>query len=316
MVGFDFPRKNTVREQWDTPVLAALSKHWCKKFFYCGLPGPEALDIKLWKDMIERVVAFQTLSDSGNPRGEMIQLARELSILNMRHTVYCGALEEVLLRREDYDGKKFELNELVTLYNLDFCNCITGAVTTTAGRKRVRFEALRQIAAFQRELFRQCGATRFVMLLTVHDTFHPNCVTKRFRDSNLPEATRRFVRNARQPVPFGKEGVLCRSTDFLKAFVFTCLSDYMGGQNVMTVFLPAVAYMGRSTRSPMLHFVVICEMGPAESPGGSRQSAQEFLELATMKATETAIVPNARWNKGLRIEDDSAAFLRNSAIIG
>jgi len=315
MAGFDFPRKNTVRRQWDTPVLEALSKHWCTKFFYCGLPGPKAIDIWLWKSMIDRVVAFQTLSDIGDPRREVIDLARELSMLDIPHVVYCGPLEEVVLRRVDYDGKEFKLDELVTLYNLDFCNCITGSVKTKGGLQRLRFDALREIAAFQRDLFRQYGATRFVMLLTVQDTFHANHVNARFKDPDLPEATRRFVQKAGQPVSFDRDGVLHRSTDLLKAFVFTCLSDYLRGQNIMSVFLPAVAYTGRTNNSPMLHFVVICEMGLQASPGGSRQSAQDFLGLATIKATENRIVPNAKWNKGLRIEDNSAAFLRYAAII-
>jgi hypothetical protein len=43
----DHPRKKTVREKWNTPLLRVLHEQWHTKFFYCGLPGPEAIDIAL-----------------------------------------------------------------------------------------------------------------------------------------------------------------------------------------------------------------------------------------------------------------------------
>src|SRR4030042_4585333 len=64
----DHPRKKTIRVQWDTPLLKILHANWHADFFYCGLPGPQAIDIKLWRDMISRVIAFEVECPNGNRR--------------------------------------------------------------------------------------------------------------------------------------------------------------------------------------------------------------------------------------------------------
>ena len=63
----EHPRKKIVREVWDTPVLQKLHRSWGCKYLYFGLPGPKALDVKLWKDMIGRVIAFERENGYSNP---------------------------------------------------------------------------------------------------------------------------------------------------------------------------------------------------------------------------------------------------------
>ena len=83
----------------------------------------------------------------------------------------------------------------------------------------------------------------------------------------------------------------------------------------MSVFLPAVAYTGTTAKSPMLHFIVVCEMGPQESPlGAMEQSARDFFGLATVRATDAAIVSEQRGTRRLREELDPAAFVSNYGI--
>ena len=225
------------------------------------------------------------------------------------------SLEFIVLRGEDWDGKQFECNELVTLYNLDFCNALTGSVLTSGGLKKLRFEILLKIAALQRDLYRRQGASKFVLLLTVFDAFHIAPVRRRFNDPDLPEATRRFVASVRHSSTALESAGMYQNTELLKAFVFTCVSDYLRGQNMQSVFLPPVAYTGSTAKSPMLHFAVVCEMGPQDLPlGDMEQSATDFFALATVRATETAIVLQKPRVQGLNEELDPVAFINKYAI--
>ena len=190
----DHHRKRIVREQWDTPTLEFLAGRWSTRYLYFGLPGPEALDVKLWKRLIQRVIAFE-LEDpaAANPRKKLVDLDRNLTLLGLPHAVYSGPLEEVVLEQEDRDGKPLVVDEFVTLFNLDFCNSITGKIPTQDGRKRLRFEVLREIVGFQRRLFRSTGTARFVILLAVHDSFNRDVMETFLATPDNREKTSSFV---------------------------------------------------------------------------------------------------------------------------
>ena len=257
----DHPRKRVVREQWDTPLLRWVWERWGKRmFFYLGLPGPEALDIKLWRSMVSRVIAFELETESGNPRGNIVRLNRNLALMGVRHDVYCGAMEEVILRKKDCDGKEFRINEAVTLYNLDFCNAITGSVKTAKGMRRLRFECLREIAVLQRALFRETGIRRFVLLMTCREDFHIEVVRSALAEAHIPRITRDLVAMAGEPVASPKLPQLGTNTKLLWAFVFTCLRECFRGQGISPIFMPPVIYKGCTAASPMIHFVVVCTM--------------------------------------------------------
>ena len=168
-----FRASRPVREKWDSPILDHLAKKWGTKYLYLGLPGPMAFDVALWRKMIRKVIAFEVEdADSADPRKDIADLRRKLTMFGLPHTVYVGPLEEVILDHEDYDGQAFAPDDFVTLFNLDFCTSITSLVETKTGKKRLRFEVMREIAAFQRWLFRETGAKRFIILLTVRNEFH------------------------------------------------------------------------------------------------------------------------------------------------
>ena len=57
---FDNPGKKTVRESWNTPLLRFLNSEYGFRYRYMGLPGVELLDLQLWRDLIDEVVAFET----------------------------------------------------------------------------------------------------------------------------------------------------------------------------------------------------------------------------------------------------------------
>lgn len=291
MPGFqDHERKRTVRDQWDTPVLEWLHKQWNTKYFYCGLPGPKALDIKSWLPMIRRVAAFELeRENAANSRQNLIELSRNLTLMDLPHAVFCGSLEETILWREDDDGKQFDLDEVVTLFNFDFCGPITGKVETPKGRRCLRFEAIREILAVQRRLFRETGQGQFIMLITVHDSFHVNAVKQFLARPDAPAVVSNFARIVmnKRPLPGGGS---TSNTDLLRLFVFSCLREYFHGQNVSSLFLPAVSYYGTTRHSPMMHFVAVCKMEDPESAMVSEsQSLEDFLQMKVVRATDDAI---------------------------
>ncbi len=322
-VGRDFldhPRKRVVREQWDTPILRALYEVWGKKYFYVGLPGPAAIDIELWRDMISRVVAFEMeCQHAENPRKNIISLNRKLTLLNIPSSVYCGSLEEVVIWGKDIDRKEFHLDEFVTLYNLDFCNSITGRITTADGRHRcLRFEALREIVALQRTLYRQTGAGRFVLLITAFDSFHARDMKRFLSSDDLSPDVRAHCKAALGKRRLARLPVITGQTQLLRMFVFVCLRDYFRGQNVESWFLPPVSYLGRSESSPMVHFTVICSMGEMESAQVvDRQRARDFIKRGIVQANEQGLFPEvaATGSDPVAIVRDSLASQQNGSQI-
>ncbi len=309
----DNPCKRVVRETWDTPVLEYLHRQWGEKFLYFGLPGPQAHDIRLWAEMIRKVFAFededQRLSD---PRQNIAELRRQLTLLGIQHAVFCGPLEEVVLLRKDRDGTPLSIEEFVAWFNLDFCNAITGRVTTQGGRKCLRFEALRAIIAFQRELYRATQSSRFIMLITVHDTFTVSEIRKFIASPSLSQPTAAFIERV-GGLPLPRSGTR-HNTGVLKAFMFTILREYLRGQNVASRFLPPVAYVGASGGSPMLHFVVVCTMQEETTAQPvDEQTVADFLRMRVLRATESGIEGHSDKRLGRRVVTDPLLELQSFA---
>ena len=75
---FDNPGKKTVRESWNTPLLRFLNSEYGFRYRYMGLPGVELLDLQLWRDLIDEVVAFETRAKA---KPESTEGGRLVSIL-------------------------------------------------------------------------------------------------------------------------------------------------------------------------------------------------------------------------------------------
>jgi hypothetical protein len=286
----EHPRKRVVREKWDTPVLQWLSAKWQAKYFYFGLPGPDVHDIRLWRSMIRRVLAFELESETGaNPRTDIEALNRNLTFLRIPYSVYVGPMEEVVLDGQDRDGVNFSVDEFVTLFNLDFCGPITQRIETTGGRRCLRFEAIRAIVTLQRALFRKTGQRRFLILLTVHDAFHVSEMDRFVSNPDMAQETKAFVTETLRRHPL-RSTRIARDTALLRAFVFSCLRDYLRGHNVGSVFLPPVSYMGTTAQSPMVHFLVVCTMqAPEAALVVDRQCAGDFLQMNALRATDNTL---------------------------
>lgn len=302
----DHPRKRVVRERWNTPILEWLYNRWGRQYFYFGLPGPTISDIKLWRAMIRRVVAFELVSEkAGNPRKNIEELRRNLTLLNIPHAVYCGPMEEVVLWKEDHDGQELRLTEFVTLFNLDFCNAITGLIPTVGGGRRcLRFEAIREIVTMQRRLFRSTRINKFVMLITAYDSFHVRQIQRFVSNPALLPELRAFVNQIIRAYPLPACG-MGRNTRLLKAFVFDFLRACFEGQNIQSFFLPPVSFLGSTARSPMIHFTVICIMEDEEAAQVvDEQGPSDFLRMKIVNASDHDIrVADGGYGEDVTVDD-------------
>jgi len=300
----DHPRKRIVRERWNTPTLEWLFQKWGAKYLYLGLPGPEAHDIKLWAKMIENVIAFEITDNTGvNPRGNFERLISNLTLLNLPHSVYHGYLEDIVLWKEDLDGMEFKLDKFITLFNLDFCNAITGKVPTPTGGKCWRFEAIRELITLQRSLYRMTGEARFIMLVTARDEFHAKEMRRFIKRRTLTNEIRNAVDSilSRETLPNTE---IQHNTELLRLFMFDFLRNCLVGQNVRSFFLPTVKFIGASRRSPMIHLCVICQMESVESAQVTdEQSAHEFINMGIVSAGDRGL------SKG---SPDPITLLKNS----
>ena len=96
--------------------------------------------------MIDEVIAFEPPDKDDNGRRAFTALTRNMRTAGIPGRAYCGSFEEVVLLRKDFEGQDYVQDEVVTLYNLDFCNEISSPVETReGGRKMLRFEAIRQV---------------------------------------------------------------------------------------------------------------------------------------------------------------------------
>ena len=147
---FDSPGKRAVRDLWNTPLLRLLNQEHGFRYRYMGLPGVDLIDVKLWRDMIDEVIAFEVPArpTRNDPQGRrrILALRRNLQLLGIPGHAFFGPMEEVVILRRDYDGNQYAQNRVITLYNLDFCDEISSRISTMEQGEQVwRFEAIRQI---------------------------------------------------------------------------------------------------------------------------------------------------------------------------
>ena len=276
---FNNPGKRVVREQWNTPLLRHLNCLHGMRYRYLGLPGIEALDLKLWQDMIDEVIAFEvparpTRRDPDGRRN-IKELRRQLLLLGTQSNAYYGPMEEVIIRRRDYDGAEYQQERLVTLYNLDFCDEISSSIETLDADRQVwRFEAIRQILLDQAYCFRIEQLPRyFIILLTIRNQIGASKLRDYFT-SPLAESSA-YWQHCDQVSPLPASGPLIGThTWALKTFIYDQLRQWLGGTNISSLFFPVVKYEGTPVKaggpeavpSPMLHLMVLCRFGDVQRP--------------------------------------------------
>jgi len=287
----DHPGKRVIREQWNTPVLKTLFERWGKQYFYFGLPGPKATDIFLWKEMIRRIVAFELVRYRySDPKRNILELRKNLAKLGIDNTVYCGSMEETVLYRQDYETVEFDLDDSVTLFNLDFTNHISSKVLTRDGNKALRFEALRELMTYQRDLFRETDVDKFILFMTVYKSVDTKIIQQFVSIDDLPHAIKQFLTSSNPELNIG-DSKYCTSEKLINAFIFFTLREYMHGSGIESYFFPPVSYIGTTPKSPMIHFTILCKMiAECEPVVRDHQTFRELLTMPILTANDERII--------------------------
>jgi hypothetical protein len=292
----DTPRKRFFRQSWAKPLLGHMHQTLKHKFVYLGLPGIEITDVQEWLEFIRKVIAFEC-REYGVPsrmvkgRERVMSLEEVLTRLEREKkieafVVYDGYLEEVVVQGKDNRGQDFVLNEVVTVYNLDFCNSLSEPIEFPDGkvvRRVYKTEAVRRLLECQRNCI-WGESKKFVMFLTVHENFHIKEVRAFAADPALPQGIPQYMSR------LGRLPVQERNARALKAYVFHHLSKYLRDTGFIPYFLPTFRYRG-SSGNPLIVFTILGleNQGVASAPG--LQTVEEVLQTSFVRALDTGLHP-------------------------
>lgn len=251
----DHPTKKIIREKWCKPLLAYLNSSLGYKLNYMGLPGIDALDIICWIDYLNNIIAFDCGDYSQSPNPEVVRknldklnnilskLERQGSIKN--YSLYNGFVEKVVLKQFDEGGVKFDQNEIVNIYNLDFCNSLTVPLVITNPQggisKHYKTEVIRKLLEIQRDLgYKNEGnKKRFVMFLTVNSKFWDEEAKKLVKRLDS-ETFKNYMRSVSKLKGFHK------NIRLLKLYAFYVLKDHFCNCQFIPDFLPPIYYKSGS----------------------------------------------------------------------
>jgi hypothetical protein len=284
------PAKRIVRQIWNTPFLEYIHNQYGVKYRYFGLPGPNIEDVRLWKNMIEEVVAFELPPLGVGERANIVQLRTNLKKLKILHVVYCGSFEDVVIRRKDMEGQEYKQERLITLYNLDFCDEISSYVATQElGQKRLRYEAIRVILLDQKHCYRNSSDGRpcyFIILLTVRNQIEAERVIEYMtRDKPLEDTHSYFLSCSKKPGIPTSGSVMGTHAWAIKALLYDLIMTDFKGHNIDSLLFPILKYSGTPivklgktpVASPMFHWMLLCRFGSEENPS-PRVYPPDFLK--------------------------------------
>lgn len=282
---FNSEHKVFIRENWNKPLIKFLSKKIGDKLIYMGLPSSNGEDLNQWIDFIKVVIAFQCRvygmrSEETQDRSEIDKLTELLRKFEREqkietYIVYDGYIEEVVIKGYDNSPYQnlFEQKNLITLYNLDFCNDIASPIEYTDkygnAQKVFKFNAIQKLLQYQDSISKT--SDRFIFLLTVHCSYDgselqnfvndpPDAVVKEYLKKY--HGMRGHEKNAR----------------IVRLFVCYQIQKYFPSFNFSHKILPIIKYDGlRGT--PLLHFVILGTKPSLNAAGvPSYQSINEILD--------------------------------------
>lgn len=268
---FNTQAKQVIRRDWAKPILSYLHNTLGKKLIYLGLPDIEAYDINEWVDHLDRIYAFQCReypkpSAVNQSREKVLALENTLRAFERRqqistYDVYDGYIEEVVLRGYDNtpDIKEFFLEDVVTVYNLDFCGQVTSPIeyTDKKGNKQqaYKFDAIKRLMNLQNSL--PFPGKKFVLFLTLHCSYDG----KEFENFLKNPHSKDLDEYLRPTLSLTKGG---KAPYCVKAFVHHNLSQFFTINHFVPEFLPVIYYKG-DNKHPLLFFTVIGTQVPGAS---------------------------------------------------
>lgn len=319
----DHPSKKVIREQWSKPLIKFIHDSLGYKLMYLGLPGPYALDLLNWIEYIDRVIAFQC-RDYPNPssirqsRDDVVKLEKKLSELERERrlttfAVYDGYIEEVVLRGRDTSGNHFSQNDIVTIYNLDFCNGIAAPLIIVddkgSPQELYKSEAIRKLLEIQRDISSQTGSKKFVMFLTIHSNFWYQ-EKKRFLIQTTDPILRRYLRFIHSLTGRNK------NVRLLKAYLYETIKNFFCHCDFTPEFLPVIFYKGagKEKENWLMHFTIVGALNKqinANAP--CFQKADSFLYQKFLSADNKKI--DLSFTNGIKETDcllDPVGVFQNS----
>ena len=191
--------KDVVRQHFDLPLLEQLRSKKQSRLSYFGLPGPQALDIKTWKDLIQEVSAVER---DANLLGQLEQTL-DTQFPEVRYRSHLGELDKVILtnrgKRRFVGGEEYwprvsnayerSVQSYVWQYdvvNLDYFGpFLPSTIAGGSNRARERARALQRLF----NLDRVDAWQSWVLLITVE---------ARVYDKATSTLLRKFLKDARQ----------------------------------------------------------------------------------------------------------------------
>lgn len=288
---FNTNAKVLIRNKWDKPLLDLLERKTGKKLVYLGLPSPEAEDIEAWIEHLRIVIAFQCRkygiqSDSLQEREDVMRLhekllayERQMQLENF--IVYDGYIEEVVLRGYDNSPDTvipFELKDIVTVYNLDFCNNITSPIEFLDKngniQKAYKFNAVKELLQIQDKL--ASVSDKFVLFLTVHSSYKGGELDDFINPTKQSDVLIKELLNKYRGL--SKEE---QNQKIVQLFVIHTLKSFFRIHNIVPHFLPTIYYKGLGDQG-LLHFSVIGTVSQA-CAGGETMWYQDIPTLCAEK---------------------------------
>ena len=249
---FNTESKILIRSQWSKKLLKFINKKLNSKLVYLGLPSPDAEDILEWIDYIDEVIAFQCRdypkpSEPSQSIKNIQKLQNKLSELERKRIinnfiVYDGYIEEVILNKKDNAGIKFEINNIIHIFNLDFCNSITSPLSIVDENGDVKdvykFDAIKTLLELQKLI--KINPKRFVLFLTIHTSYEgkelDNFIQTKLSNRNLKKSEKK--------------------TRVLRSYVIETLKSFFQYNDFVPEFLPVIEYQGVKEHK-LLHFTVL-----------------------------------------------------------
>lgn len=293
----DHPSKQAIRKYWGKPLIEFLHNTLSYKFIYLGLPGPQALDLLEWINFIDEVIAFQCRdyprpSSISQPTDKVKELEDKLRELERQgklatYSVYDGYIEEVILRDRDIVGNAFRQHDIVTIYNLDFCNSITSPLQVMDDRGELhryyKSQSIRKLLEIQRDIQSVRRCKKFVMFLTIHSYFQDKEM-KRFMYSADSGPVQRYLAQVNSLKK--KEDKRARQ---LKAYIFDVLKGYLCNCEFTPEFLPVFVYKGVGPNLLLLFTIAGVHDPRSISKATVFQKPSSFLDKGFLTVQDGAI---------------------------
>jgi len=295
----DTVSKKVIRKQCCKPLIKFINEKLKYKLIYLGLPGPQALDLLEWIEYIDQVIAFQCRdyphpSSINQPRAKVLELEAKLRDFERQgklatFSLYDGYIEEVVLRGRDINGNHLSQNDVVTVYNLDFCNGITVPLEVKDDEGNIqecyKSDAIRRLLEIQRDISSQIRYKKFIMFLTIHSLFWEEEAKKFISQTESEPLNKYFSKiNSLRGSP--------RWIRLLKAYIFDTIKKYFSNYDFTPEFLPVIYYKGAGLdkKNWLLLFTIIGAENKGISGAPCFQGTENFLNQKILTVHNKSLI--------------------------